>query len=182
MTAPRWRRRRDSATDPTRSDQASQRVAIAVYAVLPATILLMAAGAGVLKWQNASMQNAQRSAQESVRAATEGTVALLSYKPDTVQADLQSASRNLTGEFLSAYSQLVNDVVIPGAQEKQILAVATVPAAAATSAGPDNAVVMLFVNQTTTIGAGAPTSTASTVRVTLDRVDNRWLISQFEPI
>ena len=32
------------------------------------------------------------------------------------------------------------------------------------------------------IGQDAPTSTASSVRVTLDKVGGRWLISQFDPV
>jgi Mce-associated membrane protein len=41
---------------------------------------------------------------------------------------------------------------------------------------------MVFVNQTVIIGADAPTDTASSVRVDLDNVDGRWLISGFDPI
>jgi Mce-associated membrane protein len=73
-------------------------------------------------------------------------------------------------------------VVIPGAKQKQISAVATVPAAASTSATPTHAVVLLMVNQTVIVGQDAPTNTASSVRVTLDKVDGRWLISHFEPV
>jgi Mce-associated membrane protein len=72
--------------------------------------------------------------------------------------------------------------VIPGAKEKQISAVASVPAAASVSADPGEAVVLLFVNQTVTVGNGAPTDTASSVRITLDKVGERWLISKFEPV
>lgn len=159
-----------------------RRAAIIVFAVTPAVVISLAAAAGSLKWQGASRHDAREAAQETPRVAAEAAVALLSYQPDTVQADLDSAKSNLTGDFLDAYSRLIDELVIPGAREKQISAIATVPAAASTSATSDRAVVLLFVNQTTTIGADAPTSTASTVRVTLDRVDNRWLISQFEPV
>jgi Mce-associated membrane protein len=60
--------------------------------------------------------------------------------------------------------------------------VATVPAAASVSVGEKHAVVLVFVNQVTTIGQDPPTSTASTVRVTLDKFEGRWLISQFQPV
>ena len=59
---------------------------------------------------------------------------------------------------------------------------ATVPAAAAASATPTHAVVLLFVNQSVIVGQSAPTSTASSVRVTVDKVGARWLISQFDPV
>jgi Mce-associated membrane protein len=119
---------------------------------------------------------------ESVRAATDSTIALLSYKPDMVEKDLDAARGRLTGTFLSAYTSLTHDVVIPGAKQKQISAVATVPAAASTLATENHAVVLLFVNQTVIIGQDAPTNTASSVRVTLDKVGGRWLISQFDPV
>jgi Mce-associated membrane protein len=151
------------------------------YGALPAAALLLASAAGVLKFQEDSAGGADP-VRESVRAATDGTVALLSYRPETVQKDLEVARGRLTGSFLDAYTKLTHDVVIPGAQQKQISAVATVPAAASTSATASHAVVLLFIDQTVTIGKDAPTNTASIVRVTLDKVDNRWLISQFDPV
>jgi Mce-associated membrane protein len=153
-----------------------------VYLVLPALALLLASAAGFLKWQDGSARDARGARAESVRAATDSTIALLSYKPDTVEKDLDGARGRLTGTFLNAYTSLTHDVVIPGAKQKQISAVATVPAAASTSATENHAVVLLFVNQTVIVGQDAPTSTASSVRVTLDKVGGRWLISQFDPV
>ncbi|WP_410506152.1 hypothetical protein [Mycolicibacterium mucogenicum] len=117
-----------------------------------------------------------------MRAASEGAVALLSYRADTAQKDLDAAKDRLTGTFLDAYTKLTNDVVIPGAKQKQVSAVATVPAAAVSSSTASHAVVMLFIDQTVTIGKDAPTDSASSVRVTLDKVGDRWLISQFDPV
>jgi len=45
-----------------------------------------------------------------------------------------------------------------------------------------DALVLAFVKQTTIIGSDRPTNTTSSVRVTLDKVDDRWLISQFDPV
>jgi Mce-associated membrane protein len=88
----------------------------------------------------------------------------------------------LTGNFRDAYTSLIDQVVIPGARQKQITSVATVPAAASVSANGNHAVVLVFVNQTITIGNDPPTNTASSVRVTLDKPNGQWLISQFEPV
>ena len=153
-----------------------------VYVVLPALALLLAAAAGLLKWHDGSAREAGAARAESVRAATDSTIALLSYKPDTVEKDLDAARSRLTGSFLNVYTSLTHDVVIPGAKQKQISAVATVPAAASTSTTENRAEVLLFVNQTVVIGQDAPTNTASSVRVTLDKVGGRWLISQFDPV
>ncbi|OBJ38618.1 hypothetical protein A5630_28960 [Mycolicibacterium mucogenicum] len=144
--------------------------------------MLLALAAGYFNWQDGSVRLAQAAATQSVRAASDGTVAMLSYRPETVDTELKSAAGRLTGGFRDEYTKLVDTVVAPGAKQKHISAVATVPDAASVSATENHAVVLVFVNQTTTIGADAPTASTSTVRVTLDKVHDRWLISQFDPV
>ena len=153
-----------------------------VYAVLPVLAMLAAVGVGFLKWKDSTARGADTARIESVQVATDSTIKMLSYRPDSVEADLASARDRLTGSFRDAYIQLTHDVVIPGSKQKQISAVATVPAAASVSATPDHAVVLVFVNQTIIVGDDPPSSTASSVRVVLDRVNNRWLISDFTPV
>jgi len=155
---------------------------VLVCGVLPALAMLLAAAAGYLKWRDASVRDAQVARIESVHAATDNTIALLSYRPDTVEKDLGAARDRLTGTFRDSYTALTHDVVIPGAKQKQISATAAVPAAASVSANQDHAVVLVLVNQTVIVGNDAPTSTASSVRVTLDKIGGRWLISGFDPI
>ncbi len=155
---------------------------VLAYGILPAFALMLAVGAGYLKWQDNSVRDGDSAAVESVQVAKDSTVALLSYQPDTVEQQLSDARSLLTGDFQQAYTDLTTDVVIPGSKEKQISAVATVPAAASVEAEPNRAVVLVFVNQTVVVGADAPTDTASSVRVTLEKTGDRWLISGFDPI
>jgi Mce-associated membrane protein len=155
---------------------------VVAYALLPVFALLIASTAGYLKWQDATLREDRAAHPPSVQAAVDGTVALLSYRPETVEKDLEAAKSRLTGKFLDAYRSLTRDVVIPGAKQKQISATATVAAAALTSQNATHAAVLLFVDQTVIIGKTAPTNTASSVRVTLDKIDDRWLISQFDPV
>ncbi len=152
------------------------------YGVLPALALVLALGAGYLKWQNGSARESRTAAEQSVQAATDSTIALLSYRPDTVDRDLTAAADRLTGTFHDEYTQLVSTVVAPGAKQQHISALVTVPVAASVSATETHAVVLVFVNQATTIGNDSPTQTTSSVRVTLDKVHDRWLISQFDPV
>jgi len=149
---------------------------------LSALALIIALGDGYLKWLDGTARESRAAAEASVRAASESTIAILSYKPETVDRDLKAAAERLTGGFRQQYTQLVNDVVAPGAKQQHITAVATVPAAASVSATEKHAVVLVFVDQTTTIGNDAPTQTTSSVRVSLENVDGRWLISQFDPV
>ena len=149
---------------------------------LPALALIIALGVGYLKWLDGTARESRAAAEASVRAASESTIAILSYKPETVDRDLKAAAERLTAGFRQQYTQLVNDVVAPGAKQQHITAVATVPAAASVSATGKHAVALVFVDQTTTIGNDAPTQTTSSVRVSLEQVDGRWLISQFDPV
>ncbi|HEX5253652.1 MAG TPA: hypothetical protein VFW69_07215 [Mycobacterium sp.] len=153
-----------------------------VFGVLPILALLIAAATGFLKWQDAWNRGSGTADMESVAAAKESTVAILSYQPDNVEKNLGAARDRLTGKFKDSYTQLVHDVVIPGSKKDHISAIATVPAAASVSANPNHAVALVYVNQTVTVGNDAPTDTASTVRVTMDKVENRWLISSFDPV
>lgn len=155
---------------------------VMAYGVLPGLALMIALGAGYLQWQVSSVRESQRSATETVRAATDSTVAMLSYRYDTVERDLGAARDRLTGQMKDSYTGLIHDVVIPGSKQRQISATATVPAAASVSASVNHAVVLVFVDQTTTIGSDPPTNTASRVRVTLDKVGGRWLVAGFDPI
>ena len=153
-----------------------------LVAVLPILALILALGVGYLKWLDGTARESRAAAEQSIRAASDSTVAILSYKPETVDRDLKAAADRLAEPFRQQYTQLVNDVVAPGAKQQHITALATVPAAASVSATGKHAVVLVFVDQTTTIGNDAPTQSTSSVRVSLEKVDGRWLISQFDPV
>lgn len=150
-----------------------------------ATMLAVLAvlAAGWLFWDAAGRRGAQHAGVNAAQAAREAIPAILSYQPATAETDLAAAAQNrLTGTFLADYTQLITTVVVPEAKQKGISASATVPAAAAVSADNRRAVVLAYVNQSITVGDQTPTDTNSSVRVTMDNVDGRWLISGFEPI
>jgi Mce-associated membrane protein len=152
------------------------------YVALPVIALGLALGAGFLRWEDSSARDAVTAATGSVAAARDSTAALLSYQWTTVDKDLDAARGRLTGSFRDQYSKLISDVVIPGSKQKNISVVATVPSAGSVSASESHAVVIVFVDQKTTIGNAAPADSSSSVRVTLDKIADRWLISGFEPI
>jgi Mce-associated membrane protein len=155
---------------------------VLAYGVLPAFALLVALGAGYFRWVVGSTDALTAARTDSVRAASEDATALLSYRADSADKDLGAARDRLTGEFKDAYTALTREVVIPGAKEKHISSVAKVSAASSVSATADHAVALLFVNQTVTIGDGAPTDTQPVIKVTLDKVNGRWLVSRFDPV
>ena len=163
------------------------RLRIVAFGVLPAVVVALGAGAGVLGWQESSEREVRAARIESVAVARYSTVAMLSYRAETVEQDLRSARDRLTGTFLDSFTDLIDTVVIPGAKEKQISSTARVSAVASVSATAKRAVALVFVDQVVTVGANAPdsgnpTGTASSVRITLDKVGDRWLVSGFDPV
>jgi Mce-associated membrane protein len=155
---------------------------VLAFGVLPGLVLVLALGAGYLKWRDNSVRDSDIARRQSEQTAKDSTAALLSYKPETVEQQLVAARDLLTGGFRDYYTKLTNDVVIPTAKEKQISAVASVPEAGAVSADPNHAVVLAYVNQTVVVGGGVPTDNLTRVRITMDKVDGRWLISKFDPV
>lgn len=121
-------------------------------------------------------------AKVAIAAASEGTVAVLSYSPETLDRDFSSARSRLTGDFLSYYDQFTQQIVAPAAKMRSVKTTAVV-LRAALEFHPDSAVVLLFVNQTTqSKDRPEPTLTSSSVEVKLTKADHKWLISSFNPI
>jgi Mce-associated membrane protein len=155
-------------------------VRVAAYRVLPALALVLAAAAGGL-WYLTARHGNQADQATVIKIASDGTVALLSYEPDTVRQQLTDARKLLTTPFLDEYTTLTKSV-IPGAEQRHIAAATSVPAAAAVSVEENHAVVLVFVNQTVRVGDQPPTSTPTSARVTLERLGGQWLIAKFEPV
>jgi Mce-associated membrane protein len=122
-------------------------------------------------------------AKAAISAASDGTVAVLSYSPDTLDRDFSSAKSHLTGDFLTYYNQFTQQIVAPAAKQKSVKTNAVVLRAALSEFHPNSAVVLLFVNQSTqSKDRPEPTLTSSSVLVTLTKADGKWLISSFNPV
>jgi Mce-associated membrane protein len=171
-------------TSPLGDEVASRRIKI-VPAVL--VLLLLASGA-LTAWlyvtqYRPDVQTDAAVAQGAINAARDGTVALLSYKPDTLNQDFAAAKSHLTGDFLNYYDQFTQQIVTPAAKEKALTTTAQVVGAAASELHPNSAVVLLFVNQATTSkDRPDPAMASSSVLVSLTKVHGAWLITKFQPI
>lgn len=148
------------------------------------TVTSLASAAGLLLFEYRSDRATDAAAAKSViAAATDGTVAILSYSPDTLDRDFSSAKTRLTGDFLSYYGQFTQQIVTPAAKKNSVKATAVVLRAAVSELSSNSAVVLVFVNQST-VSKDRPnaTVTPSSVLVTLTKTDGNWLISSFNPL
>ena len=125
----------------------------------------------------------QQARDEALEAARTGTVAVLTYSPETVDKDLAEAKSRLTGDFLKQYSDFTTQTVVPAAKNAGVKTEATVTRAAMSQMKPGSAQVLVFVNQVTTSRARpTPALATSSVIVTLVKQGGQWLISDFKPI
>ena len=122
-------------------------------------------------------------AKSALSAASDGTVAVLSYSPETLDRDFSSAKSHLTGDFLKYYEQFTQQIVGPAAKQKGVKTTAVVLRAALSGElHPDSASVLLFVNQTTqSKDRPEPTMTSSSVVAMMTKADGKWFISSFNP-
>jgi Mce-associated membrane protein len=121
-------------------------------------------------------------AHAAIKAASDGTVALLSYSPETLDNDLAAGKSHMTGELLRYFTGFSQYFVAPAVRQQGIKASASVLRAAVADMHPNSAVVLVFVHQTTTSkDRPDPVLSTSSVRVTLTKVNGSWLIAKFEP-
>jgi Mce-associated membrane protein len=174
-------------TDERQADETTKLRRPVIVAPLVLALLFLVSGA-LAAWvyvaqYRPDQQTDAAAGQSAVDAARDGIVALLSYKPDTLNQDIAAAKSHLTGDFLNYYDQFTRDVVTPAAKEKKLTTTAQVSGAAASELHPNSAVVLLFVNQATVSkDRPDPAMASSSVLVSLTKVHGKWLIAKFEPI
>jgi Mce-associated membrane protein len=158
--------------------------------VLPVALvlLLLLTSAGVATWVYFERYQPNRQtdpgvAEAAVSAESQGTVALLSYSPESLDKDFANAKSYLSGDFLSYYNQFTEQIVAPAAKQKSLKTTAHVIRAGVSELHPDSAVILVYVDQSTTSkDKPDPAMSASSVRVSMIRSNGTWLITKFDPV
>lgn len=146
------------------------------------------ASAGLASWlyfyEYCPDQQTDSAAAKVVReAASNDTVALLTYSPDSLDKDFAAAKTHLTGDLLSYYTQFTEQIVTPAVKQKSVKSNAVVVRSAVAEMHPDSAVVFVFINQNTASKENpVGTFAVSAVKVGLKKIDGSWLISSFDPV
>jgi Mce-associated membrane protein len=180
----------ETETQSENRDGVLRRSARVVVGRIGAIVLAVAliASAGLAAWlyfgqYRPAQETNDTAANVALDAAKTGTVALLSYSPESLDKDFAAAKSHLTGDFLSYYTQFTQQIVTPAAKQKSVKTAASVVRAAVSDMHPDSAVVLVFINQNT-ISKENPDGSfaASAVKVGLKKINDTWLISSFDPV
>ncbi len=156
-----------------------------VYVVL--ALLLLGSG-GTATWlyfkQYRPDQQTDPSARQAVvSSASDATTALLSYSSDSLDQDFANARSHLAGDFLTYFNDFSQQIVAPTARQRSLKTTAHVTGAAVTEQHPDSAVVLIFLDQTTTTKDNPQPSVAvNSVLVHMNRINGNWLITKFNPV
>ncbi|MEV6432670.1 h domain protein [Nocardia sp. NPDC051463] len=153
--------------------------------LLVTAVIVVVAGivAGINGYRYWDDRRSEQSRTEAVDAADRTVSAMFTYDYKTVDTELPKAADQLSASFRDDYLKLIKQAIAPGAKEKQLSVKATTEARGVVSADSARAVVLIFLNQVTTSQESPQgTSTGSRVRVTLDKDDDHWLVSQVTPI
>ncbi|OBF18564.1 hypothetical protein A5727_00895 [Mycobacterium sp. ACS4331] len=175
-------------SNPEGTVTAESRRNLGVLITVVSLAVLLAASAAVTTWLYFTSyrpdQKVDAAAQQAaLDAAKSGTVAALTYSPEELDKDLETAKSQMTGDFLSYYTKFTDEVVRKAVADKKVSTTAQVVRAAVSEMGPETAKVLVFVNQATTSNDRPdPSMAASSVLVTMTKVDGKWLISAFDPV
>jgi Mce-associated membrane protein len=149
---------------------------------LTAVAVGLAAGVYYLQYQPDQQIDATVAATAK-KAAEDGTIAVLSYSPQSLSDDIANAKSYLSGDFLEYYTHFTDQIFAAAAQQQQVTTTARVERAAVSELRPDSAVVLLFVDkESSSKDKPAPVIKPTTVRATMKKVNGSWLIAQFEPL
>jgi Mce-associated membrane protein len=160
-----------------------RRVGRGPVALLVVLALLAVLGTGWLAWQVREQSRAETARTEALAAARDAARLLFSYDHEQLEQDFEAGLAVTTGDFREEYERTTREVVTPVATEYDAVVQAEVVEAGVVSTEPDRAVVVVYVNQTTTsTRVEGPKIDQSRVRMVLRHVDGDWLVDRVDAL
>lgn len=164
---------------PQRERTRPERSGTRLLAGLLALTLSALAAFGLVAYRVRADHRVESARDQAVAAARDHAETILSYDYRHLGADFAAARTTLTGAFARAYKVTTTKMVRPGAEQYHVVVKAEVASQSVVSATADQVVVLLFVNQTTTsTRLDGPRVDLNRVRLTLVKVDGRWLVNK----
>jgi Mce-associated membrane protein len=138
---------------------------VAVVSLLMRADTLRTTDGGAEKARNAAMTAAQD---------------LSSYDYRTLESDIKTAAGQTTGRLRTDYEKQAQ-AIIATARQQQVVVNAQALRAGVESAKPDEVVVLVFLNRTSSKASGQPrTPDQLRLQMTMSNVGDRWLVSKID--
>jgi len=139
--------------------------------------------AGVVTARVADRNAVDQARDAAVGAAVGNVATVLSYDYRHLDQDFAAADRLLSPKFRKKYDSTTAKGVRPLAVRYKTITTADVSAAGVIDVSANRALVLVFVNQTSTnTQLAAPRLDRSRIRVSLVRTGGHWLIDDLQPI
>lgn len=159
------------------------RMAKQVLVVLALVALVLSGAVFYLLHRVNDARAADEAGDEAISAARAHAQDLLSYDYRSLDSDFQRGLAATTGGFHKQYQQTTSQLVRPQATKQKVIVQAAVMNAGLISAGDDNATVLLFVDRVTTkAGQKKPTFNQDRVRMSMTKVNGKWLVSKLDAL
>lgn len=154
-----------------------------VLVVLALVALVLSGAVFYLLNQVNDARAASEAGDDAVTAARAHAQDLLSYDYRSLDSDFQRGLAATTGGFHSQYQQTTSQLVRPQATQQKVIVQAAVMNAGLISTDGDNANVLLFVDRVTTkAGQKKPTFNQDRVRMSMTKVNGKWLVSKLDAL
>lgn len=177
LAAPRWRR-----VTQDRSDADRQRRRRLFLIGLPLVLVALVV-ADIMLMREVDDRDAKTTAGKTAVAEARVLVPrVLSYKADTLDADLTRGLAATTGSFHDDLGNLQASLIGPAAKQQKIVTKAVVTGAGVVSAEQDEVRLIVFVTQSTSASGRAAQIDGSRLEVTMTRAGSDWLISELAPV
>lgn len=151
---------------------------LALLLVLLVTLAALITGVWTVYQRAQHAQGVAAARSAAVEAARSHAEELLSYDYRTFQEDVAEVEADTAGEFRTEYLRTVKELVVPQAKKYEVVVRARVVAASVMNVEPERVVTLLFVNQATRSNRIEGTQIdRNRVRMRLENVDGRWLVS-----
>jgi Mce-associated membrane protein len=157
----------------------------AVTAVLALALVSTALWLGLHTWDYRAVRNedaVQKAGDSASASAERAAAAILSYKYDTLDADLQASTRFLTPSFKKTYTDTFATYVRTFAPKLKATVTAKVLASAVVTADEDRAEILVYVDQNTvsTANGGKPQLALNRTTFSMVKRNGTWLVEGYK--
>ena len=154
-----------------------------VLVVLALAALVLSGAVFYLLNQVNDARAADAAGDDAVQAARAHAQDLLSYDYRSLDSDFQRGLAATTGGFHTQYQQTTSRLVRPQATQQKVIVQAAVMNAGLISTDGDGASVLLFVDRVTTkAGQKKPTFNQDRVRMSMTKVNGKWLVAKLDAL